>query len=1042
MFFSAKPKAIEPSITSRRLPGRLVVAIFALVVTLGAAAVIQLELTIMPLTLMVILCLWTPFLYSRPVPYAMLAIFLGVSLVTNHLVTPALRSPWLSYVIGGGLTILLIELIYAMLAQRRSLESSLSDALTRMQLVFENVSDALFVEDMDGQILAVNQRAGEMFLCPHEELVGKYASELVPPENAGDLLQNQASEGPIESVNQRLNGEKFPVEVYASRFHHDQRELMLVVVRDISRRKQIEHLLVLQNRFVLEISSASSLESAALRLLTTARSLPGVDAAGLYLMDASQQHLELLQCQGFGPEDSACLAAVSADSALGYTVRQGLPRFFTSQEAPPEPLKSMHTADRIKAVGIIPIFYQRSIMAAFLVGSFTEVKFPPDTVEAIEPIVYAAGNVLSRLIAESRLRASEKRFRTTFESAILGMFQITPDSRLQYANAALASILGCQDVETLYEMVGEDISQVFWHTADHLELLERLAKKEQNIRETCKLRRQDGEPIIAHIGIWSVLDASGQMQYLEGYVEDVTERQRLVKQLEVLHTIDKALLAVESLDDNLREILAHIHALVPYERALLWLEAETHLGQVKQAAYAWQEDDLEEFRAAPDLPKAALEWIASTSPCKIQDLEIAPSHVQGWLDDGLEACQAIRLHTANRNYGYLLLLARQAEAFSPVQRDFLAQAGRLLSLGLHNRSLGLAEQSARQKAEARALRIDQLRQSAEGLNEISEENAVLAAGLQILMDISGATSGWVTRYDQESGAGILLTAAGVNATLAEMQAWCAANQPGCCVQTEWPTLPGKPRWFDCPLLAQAINGAGPDMRLLAVPLRAGTNFVGECHLVLPRNFVLDDDLTQVLAASAAQFSATLDRAFLFSQVHEMAIHDPLTGLYNRRYFFDRAEYEFDRSRRYQNPFSLLMLDLDFFKRVNDEYGHPAGDRVLQELSARLQAQMRKSDLLARYGGEEFIILLAETPAERARQAAERLLNIVRGEPFLLDEARLTLTTSIGVATLEADTPNISALIDAADHALYQAKHAGRNQIAVYAPATESRPEGA
>lgn len=1036
MFFSAEPKAVKASITSRHPAPILVVAIYTLLVAAAAVVIIQLDIGIMAMTTLVIVCLWAPFLYPRAVPYTMLAIFLAISITANGLVAPLLRSPWVSYLIGGVLTVILIELIYAMLAQRRGLETSLSDALTRMQLIFDNVSDALFVEDMDGQILAVNQRAGEMYRCPHSELVGKLAAELVPPEYLGDLLQGHLGEGPIESVNQRFDGEKFPVEVYASRFSHDRRDLLLVIVRDISRRKQVEDLLVLQNRFVLEISSASSLESAALRLLSTARTLPDVDAAGLYLMDASQQRLELLQCQGFGSEDSLCLGSISIDSPLGYAVRQGLPRFYASTDTLPAPLGSLHGLALIKAMGIIPIFYQRSIVAAFLVGALNAERFPPATVEAIEPIVYAAGNVLSRLIAENRLRSSEKRFRTTFESAILGMFQITPDSRLQYANAALASILGCQDVSDLYEEYGEDISQVFWHPKDYLQLVDRVAHNDLNIRETCKFRRQDGQAITTNIGIWSVQDGSGNLEYLEGYVEDVTERRRLVKQLEVLHTIDKTLLSAENLEDNLRQILAHIHALVPFERACVWLELTPGEQQPTQSDYAWHTHHLERLTGSPELPRAVLEMISADSPGEIAAIDSQAGFAefsQAWTEAGLQAYLAVRLHTANQDYGFLMLLAASLEAFNPGQMDFIAQAGRLLSLGLHNRSLTLAEQAARQKAEARARRIDQLRQSAEELNEISVEQDVLAAGLKILMEISGASSGWMARYDPDGGRATLLATAGVDATLEQMQSWCSANQHLCCNRYSHAVQPGEPRWFDCPMLAKAANGAGPAARLLGIPLRAGTNFQGECHLVLPGNFVLDDDLTQVLAAAAAQFSAALDRAFLFTQVHEMAIHDPLTGLYNRRYFFDRAEYEFNRSRRYRNSMSLLMLDLDFFKRVNDEYGHPAGDRVLQELSTRLQKHMRKTDLLARYGGEEFIILLAETPARNAGHAAGRLLELVSQEAFFLDEGQISLTASIGVASLEADIPNISALIDRVDQALYQAKRTGRNQVFAWEP---------
>ena len=163
----------------------------------------------------------------------------------------------------------------------------------------------------------------------------------------------------------------------------------------------------------------------------------------------------------------------------------------------------------------------------------------------------------------------------------------------------------------------------------------------------------------------------------------------------------------------------------------------------------------------------------------------------------------------------------------------------------------------------------------------------------------------------------------------------------------------------------------------------------------------------------------------------LATTDPLTGLANRRAFFDALEIEVARSRRYPRPLSLLMVDVDGLRVVNDTRGHPAGDRVLAALAAILREGVREVDLPARYGGDEFAVLLPETPLDGAAIAAERLRAAVAGASF---DDGLVLTLSVGVAAtppLEADAEK---LVAEADAALYRAKNAGGNRVALIEPA--------
>lgn len=166
-----------------------------------------------------------------------------------------------------------------------------------------------------------------------------------------------------------------------------------------------------------------------------------------------------------------------------------------------------------------------------------------------------------------------------------------------------------------------------------------------------------------------------------------------------------------------------------------------------------------------------------------------------------------------------------------------------------------------------------------------------------------------------------------------------------------------------------------------------------------------------------------------SELEYYSTHDPLTGLHNRRYFNEILGYEVGRSERHNHQFSILMLDLDDFKDVNDTYGHPCGDRVLQQVAERMRASMRNGDLATRIGGDEFAIILVETGVEGALVVAEKLRTELRQMTFEGEEDKyFHVTTSIGVVTYPSDARSISDLMAGVDLGLYRAKELGKDTI--------------
>jgi len=166
------------------------------------------------------------------------------------------------------------------------------------------------------------------------------------------------------------------------------------------------------------------------------------------------------------------------------------------------------------------------------------------------------------------------------------------------------------------------------------------------------------------------------------------------------------------------------------------------------------------------------------------------------------------------------------------------------------------------------------------------------------------------------------------------------------------------------------------------------------------------------------------------QTIELAVTDPLTGLNNRRYLDNHLKVLFSRARGRGRPLSVLITDIDCFKRVNDTHGHEAGDEVLKQFAARIRSTVRGADLACRYGGEEFVVIMPDTQAEVAAAVAERLREAVEAVPFLLRERgmELSVTASFGISALSAEMETPEQLIRCADRALYEAKNAGRNRV--------------
>jgi diguanylate cyclase (GGDEF)-like protein len=235
------------------------------------------------------------------------------------------------------------------------------------------------------------------------------------------------------------------------------------------------------------------------------------------------------------------------------------------------------------------------------------------------------------------------------------------------------------------------------------------------------------------------------------------------------------------------------------------------------------------------------------------------------------------------------------------------------------------------------------------------------------------------------------------------------------------------------------TAAGDDERLEAdgvnledqvcFPMMVGRRVVGV--LGMPEGVVpLTLARRRILSAAAAMLAIAVKNADLFYEIRENSLRDGLTGCFNRAHGLHSVEAELRRAQRTRLPISLLLMDLDHFKDVNDRCGHLCGDAVLAEVGRRLNRALRLSDLKCRYGGEEFLLLLPDTPLAGALQVAETVRRTICASPILWGEESLTVTASFGVTVALPDELDSEAVIARADAAMYQAKGDGRNCVRV------------
>jgi diguanylate cyclase (GGDEF)-like protein len=228
-----------------------------------------------------------------------------------------------------------------------------------------------------------------------------------------------------------------------------------------------------------------------------------------------------------------------------------------------------------------------------------------------------------------------------------------------------------------------------------------------------------------------------------------------------------------------------------------------------------------------------------------------------------------------------------------------------------------------------------------------------------------------------------------------------------------------------PELVRTFEGI-PVESLFAFPLVINGEVLGMLVISSPTSHILNDQETQILSSITNQASMAVQNILTLTFEKRKADTDGLTGLYNRRYFNEQIERLTERARDQELPLSLILIDIDNFKKYNDTYGHPAGDHLLKVMTSAISDVVRDHDIFARYGGEEFAVILRDTNNKLAIHISERIRQVVSSIPN--DKLKCPVTISVGVGTFPDHASDWVTLLDFVDKSLYHAKNSGKNQV--------------
>jgi diguanylate cyclase (GGDEF)-like protein len=494
---------------------------------------------------------------------------------------------------------------------------------------------------------------------------------------------------------------------------------------------------------------------------------------------------------------------------------------------------------------------------------------------------------------------------------------------------------------------------------------------------------------------------------------------RRQRTLNLLHEIVASALQTTDRHSMAQTIVNHLGNLSNADSCFLSVWEQDREKFTPLAAYGQHSKAYLSLTATPDEPTLTASALAVGHTLIIDDLsstQYLSPRIAALLP--FRSAMALPLVAGQKKLGAILFAYLNPHQFLPEEISISEQAAGLIALTLEK--FDAIEEARKRAEEAEMLRkagaaVAATLHSEEAINRILEQLSMVipydSASVQLLQKNELVIVGGRGLVNLEELLGLRLSIPGDNPNSVVIQT-------------------GKPYIVDDVNVYSSFK-EGPLRHIrswLGIPLIVHGQIIGLLTIYSAQLNYFKANHVKTATTFADHVAIALENARLFEEVQNLALTDALTGLYNRRGLFEIGHIEFTRTHRLERPFSLIMIDIDHFKLVNDEYGHPVGDQVLQFLASELQSKVRGSDIVGRYGGEEFAIFLSDSDGKSAMRLANRLRATIEKTPFFVGESQIKITISLGVAESNENSPNLETLVARADQALYVAKHKGRNRV--------------
>jgi len=627
---------------------------------------------------------------------------------------------------------------------------------------------------------------------------------------------------------------------------------------------------------------------------------------------------------------------------------------------------------------------------------------------------------------------SDAYYQRIFENSPIGIYRSTPEGNLIDGNKALVDMLGYPDLDTLKKV---DLIDLYVDPKKRAQKVELHLKTDKIVSLEFQLRRMDGAIIYVQDTARVVRDENGNPIHYEGVLEDITERVQAERELqktrdrveveraqrmlaETLHDIANLITRTLDFDDVIQQIFKNLKRLIPFNSAslILFQDDEIHItaGQnidnidyLKSQRYKLSDDPI------------SRQIIETRQPVIINSpLEFTYFRNYGQ-SKNLKSWLGVPLIVHNEVIGQLTLDSSVLYSYKEPELQIVSTLASQIAVAIDNARLYTVQ---RQRADV----MSALRATLTDITSELDLTFLLQSILNRAIALLEVVGGELALYDETKQEITIVVCQNMDRDYTGSKLTLGLGAIGQVIQS------GETIVIDD---YRAWNGhfdARPWRGVMVVPLIARDCVLGAIALVdstETRRFRQDD--VRMITLFAHQAAIAIENAQLFEKIQLLAETDDLTKINNRRQLFALGEQEFSHANRYQHPMSVILLDIDDFKQINDSYGHAAGDVVLRDLAQNCQKSIREADVIARYGGEEFVIILPSTDLAQGLELAERLRQTVEATPISTKFGSITITVSLGVAEITGDTPNISALIDQADTALYQAKKKGKNKVEGY-----------